>query len=232
MFKNMKLSKKISLGFASILIIAVILGLVAVVNMTRSGSNAKKLDNDYVPAVSLTGEFLKSLNVVMLNIRSYGLTESNKYYDGYLKESENTLKIIASFEEFSRDNKTIPELKDLVGNIKTSFNDYQKLIEETKVINVKIEEVRNIMNSSAGEFMNNANIYLQSQSSKFYEENNKNAGAKALADRVNKISMINNVINYGNSVRISNFKGQALRDIKDIEAGLTTFAKIEEEIKK
>lgn len=41
MFKNMKLSKKISLGFASILIIAVILGLVAVVNMTRSGSNAK-----------------------------------------------------------------------------------------------------------------------------------------------------------------------------------------------
>lgn len=232
MFKNMKLSKKISLGFASILIIAVLLGMVAIINMTRSGSNAKKLDNDYVPAVSITGEFLKSLNTVMLNVRSYGLTESNTYYDGYLKESENTLKIIASFEEFSRDNKTIPELKDLVGNIKTSFNDYQKLIEETKVINVKIEEVRNIMNSSAGEFMNNANIYLQSQSSKFYEENNKNAGAKALADRVNKISMINNVINYGNSVRISNFKGQALRDIKDIEAGFATFAKIEEEIKK
>ena len=232
MFKNMKLSNKIRLGFSSILIIAVVLGLVAIANMTRSGSNAKKLDNDYVPAVSITGEFLKSLNVIILNIRSYGLSENSNYYDNYVKESENANKILTNFEEFAKDNKTVPELKDLVGNIKVSFSDYQKLIEETKTINLKIDEGRNRMNTAASDFMVNANAYLQSQTAKFYEENNKNSGAKALADRVDKITMINNVIDYGNSVRLANFKGQALREIKDIEASLAIFTKIEEEIKK
>ena len=73
MFKEMKLSKKISFGFSSILIIAVILGLIAIFNMTRSGSNARKLDKEYVPSVVLSSNLVASANQIMINARSFAL---------------------------------------------------------------------------------------------------------------------------------------------------------------
>jgi len=79
MFKHLKLSHKISLGFISILSIAVILGTIALVNMNTSGSSAKILNKEYVPSVTLASELVSSANNIMLNIKSYGLVETPIY---------------------------------------------------------------------------------------------------------------------------------------------------------
>ena len=116
----MKLSKKISLGFTSILLISILLGLIAIVNMNISGSNAKKLDEEFVPAVSLSSEIESSVNDIMLNIRSYGLAETQIYYDNYIKASEEFNKQISEIEKLAEQTKNIPDLKEYVASLKKS----------------------------------------------------------------------------------------------------------------
>lgn len=226
MFKNMKLSKKISLGFASILIIAVLLGMVAIINMTRSGSNAKKLDMEFVPAVSLSSDIETSVNGIMLNVRSYGLSETQTYYDNYTKISEEFSKQISEIEKLSERTKNIPNLKENVASLKKSEAEYRTMVVETKKYNDTLETIRGTMNTEAQLFMNQAMSYLASQEIKLKEEADSNKGAKVIKERLEKISGINSVINVGNAVRIGNFKAQALKDPVAFAEAMTNFDKI------
>ncbi|MBF0303699.1 MAG: MCP four helix bundle domain-containing protein, partial [Desulfamplus sp.] len=56
MFKNMKLGTKIALGFGSLIIIALLLGGMAVVNMRTVSVESTKLANEYVPEVAVASE--------------------------------------------------------------------------------------------------------------------------------------------------------------------------------
>jgi methyl-accepting chemotaxis protein len=50
-------------------------------------------------------------------------------------------------------------------------------------------------------------------------------------DRLNKITLINNIVGAGNAVRIDNFVGQATRDLARLESGMPNFDKIEQYVK-
>lgn len=230
MFKNMKLSQRISFGFISILLIAVLLGVMAIFNMTRSGSNAKQLDNEFIPAVEIAVKLDDSIHNVMLNVRSYGLAESVIYYDDYVKENQTLEAIIAEFEKLAERTQNIPELKNNINEVKNAAKEYETMVNETKKINETLEELRTTMDESAKQLMVEANAYLASQNQKIIEETNANKGAAVIKERLNKISKINNVINSGNNIRVENFKAQALRDLTLISNVMSNFVTINEEL--
>lgn len=230
MFKNMKLSKKISLGFTSILLISILLGLIAIVNMNRSGSNAKKLDEEFVPAVSLSSEIESSVNDIMLNIRSYGLAETQIYYDNFIKTSEEFNKQISEIEKLAEQTKNIPDLKEYVASLKKSESEYKVMVAETKKYNDTLEALRGTMNTEAQAFMKEAASYLVSQETKLKEEADANKGSKAIKEILEKISGINNVIDFGNSVQVGNYRSQALRDPVAFAEAMKIFDNINVEI--
>lgn len=209
MFKEMKLSKKISFGFSSILIIAVILGLIAIFNMTRSGSDAKKLDTEFAPSVSLASELTTSVNSIMLNVRSYGLSEMPVYYENYKKEDENFGKIISKFEELEKETKNMPELNTYITEVKKSYGEYKIYIEQTKQMNDSLAKLRADLLGLANIYMENANSFL---------------GANLSSTKLS--SNINQVIALGNSVRINYFRAQVQRDISLLETALNDINKI------
>lgn len=224
MFKEMKLSKKIGMGFSSILIIAVILGLIAILNMTRSGSNAKKLDKEYVPVVEKVSEIVYSLGQVRIAIRSYGLSETESYYETYKKEIVKFDKSVDELEIISNETKNMPELKNYINDVKKSTIDYKNYVEETKKVNDEIGKLRDEMLGISKVFMDSANQYLTSQNNKMLEE----IKTKGNAERLEKISNINTIINLGNSIRITNFRAQALRDSAMLSEAIATFTQINE----
>lgn len=232
MIKNMKLSKKISLGFTSILFIAVILGLIAILNMSRSGSNAKKLDKEFVPSVALANRLTTSSNNIMLAVRSYGLSGIQTYYDTYTKELQSFNEVLEEFEKLSQETKNIPELKNDVNDIKGHSESYKMKVEETKKINDTLENLRAIMDTNAKVFMTEAETYLENQTGKLKEEMNQKLSSDKLNERLEKITWINQVIDLGNETRIGNFKSQALRDVGLLEGAIGNFVKINEIIDK
>jgi methyl-accepting chemotaxis protein len=81
MFKNMKLAAKISFGFGSLILIAVVLGGLAVYSMLGVKTIATKLANENVPEVAVAMEIeVSSLNTVYA-ARGYVYTEEKQYLD-------------------------------------------------------------------------------------------------------------------------------------------------------
>jgi len=224
MFNEMKLSKKISLGFSSILIIAVILGLIAILNMTRSGSDARKLDNEYVPTVSLASNLVASANQIMINARSFALSEADSYYDIYKKESENFDKTLSEFEILSDKTKNIPELKEQVSKLRKAKNEYALMIEETKKYNDSLKETRAHMAEFAKQISDNSNAYLQSENMKIRQEMTK--------ERLDKMQAMNKMINLVNDSRLVVSKSQVERDMASLDLATKNFVTISEELNK
>ena len=62
---KLTLGKKISLGFAGLIVIAMVLGAVAVVNMNKVTGESEKLAVEYVPEVDVGAKIRGAANRVM-----------------------------------------------------------------------------------------------------------------------------------------------------------------------
>ena len=100
MFKNMKLGFKIAAGFASILLIAVVLGGFCILAMKNTQVQASKLSNEYVPEVGVANNVERTALTIMYNMRGYGLI----YDENYLKAAKSDFEVI---------NKYLKEAKEL-----------------------------------------------------------------------------------------------------------------------
>jgi len=72
--KTITLGKKIGLGFGSLILIATLLGGLALINMRLVSGQAQKLSTQFVPESQIAGEFNSALATAQLAVRSYGLT--------------------------------------------------------------------------------------------------------------------------------------------------------------
>jgi methyl-accepting chemotaxis protein len=91
----MKLGFKIAAGFAAILILATLLGGFCTISMKNAQVQSGKLNKEYVPMVSVANDIQKNILLAMLDIRSYALSEDNKYYvtgRAYLEKSKEAVK--------------------------------------------------------------------------------------------------------------------------------------------
>ena len=131
-----------------------------------------------------------------------GKTSLTNYYDEYKVEGENFKTILIKFQELSKDTKNIPELKDYLSNVESSYNEYDKYVLQTKEMNEKIDTLTEDMKGVAETFLENSNKYLSSQESKLAEEVKSGKNQSEVMGRVEKIDKVNEIINLIQSTLI------------------------------
>jgi methyl-accepting chemotaxis protein len=105
------------------------------------------------------------------------------------------------------------------------MSEYESLVEVT-VENEGIQtQAREEMDKSAADFLENCSNYLASQRT---QVNAELAGGGTNNERIEKIYLINDIIDYGNTIRVMNFKAQATRDIETLREALGFVDKIKE----
>lgn len=77
----MKLGVKIGLGFASLLAIAIILGVIAIINMSNVQEKSTMLEQEYVPEVAIANQIERSSFRTMYAMRGYGFTGETKHLE-------------------------------------------------------------------------------------------------------------------------------------------------------
>ena len=70
----MKLGIKIGLGFATLLAIAIALGVLAIFNMSNVETKSTMLEKEYVPEVGIANQIERSSFRTMYAMRGYGFT--------------------------------------------------------------------------------------------------------------------------------------------------------------
>lgn len=224
--KNLKLAVKIGIGFGLLIIMACVLGGMAVLNMSNVETEATQLAKEYVPEVAIANGLERNSLLTMYEIRGYGLSEEDQYWQ---RATENLAKVeeyLARAEEHAAKYTDLVKLKEQVITAKEMVAQYKKLANETNVLINDMVQDRENMDAGAKEYVVNCAAYLESQNEMMRQQINSGEMSDRLLERLDKITVINDIIDLGNDTRVKNFKSQATRDPEVFQSGLDNFPKI------
>lgn len=226
MIKNLKLHTKLGVGFGLLVLIAVVLGVLAIISMSRVNTVATDMVETKVPAVTIANLVERSSLLTMYEIRGYSLSEE----DGFLIKGREHLKVV---NEALDQTFELAKRHDLVGlraNVESArghVEAYTELLKQTEAKIVAMRAEGSKMNDSAQAFMNTCNGYLAAMDARLKTLTAAQAGGtidgKSVDDLAWKMNICNDVLNVGNAMRLANWKSQATRSPKIITDGLTEF---------
>ncbi|MBN1118988.1 MAG: HAMP domain-containing protein [Bacteroidales bacterium] len=222
-FKDLKLGVKLTIGFGALITIAMILGIMAIINMSRITTKSEYLAHEYVPEVKIATDLRGAANRTMYEMRGYGYTEEEEFYNKALKEINAIKNAIDEGEELNSKAKQLKKLAEELKIAEDATAKYLKYVDATVEVNKKLAEDRTLMDESANEYIKNCSTYLSNQNEAMLREiRTKNTNEA----RLKKITLINNIIDVGNEVRLGNFKSQAKRDPKIFQEALAKFPEV------
>ncbi len=228
--KNLKFSVKIGAGFGLLILLAVLLGGMAIYRMYNVETESRMLSEEYVPEVAVANEVERASLLTMFEMRGYGISQETHYLERGRKHLEDVRKHLKEAKTLAEKSQHLVKLNESVDIVETKVDEYEKLVEETVAKNQEIDKIRAAMDESAAAFMENCATFLKSQNQSMKEDIAAGKIDAALNERLNKITWINDVIDLGNNIRVNNFKAQATRNPELIKETLKTFPRITDKI--
>ena len=217
--KNVSLGLKITYGFAVLIIIAVALGLMAVVNMRTVGTKSTMLANEYVPEVDIAMQLSNAANQVMYEMRGYGFTEDKKFYERGMEAMKSVDLTLQKARELDENSPNLKQLKSQIDIASNAVQEYKDLIKQTVEIDAKLAANRRTLDESAETYMSNSNEFLAGQNEKFKSDLNA---------RQQKIQLATDLVHIGSSVRVNNFKAQATNDVNLMKNAISKLEEVSE----
>jgi len=219
----MTLGKRIGLGFASVLIIAALLGSVAVWNMKSATTSAQVMAKKYIPESELGAALQQAVAKTAISIRSYGFTLEEKYNTQAKAALQEVAKGKQATKNFSDQNPDLVKLKEHLVSLLPMMQEWEQLIQQTETEVKGVEKIREEMNVAAKSFTDKLDALRGDQGKKQTAEFKEFAEAAKLTERARKIALATDIQEEINNVRIAAFKTQALRDNQFLEAGIKSF---------
>jgi len=223
----MRIGTKIGLGFAIVLILALLLGLLAVFSMNTASANASDMATKQVPAVTVASEVERNTLDTMYNIRGYTMSDNAKMLADGKELLAETQKFIAQAVKLADDQK-LPALAEHAAKATKAANDYKALLEETETLKKAEEIAQNKRGAAAEAFTSEINDIIADQTKKLKAEIERGLEADKLQERTEKLADANEIIELGNDIRIAAWKSQALRDPTIFDKALPQFDKMRE----
>ena len=222
-WKDLKLGAKLAVGFGLLILISMILGGLAVYNMSNVSKDANHLSEEYIPEVVIASTLERNARETMYNMRGYSLSENEKYLNEGQKFISKLDNNLSDARQLARESSELVKLNGEINKVENNLGEYKNLVEETVTLNRSLDDQRNQMNLSAANFIEGCYNYLESQNNQLQHEIVQGTSQNKLRERHNKITWINDIIDEGNSVRVANFKSQAKRDPEAFQQALNDF---------
>ncbi len=226
MFKSKKIGSQILMGIGVTMLIVALVVAYTTINLTGLKNSAKEMEARYLKQVRLSTNLLEDTNKLMYEMRAYGLTFEEDYYTG-------AQSAIVKIETDIDDLREVAEAYDsqalieIVDSMEGNFNTYKDRIADTLDQHTLSVEIAATADAAAAEYMDTAAEFLNGQNTKFKADLEAGASLTTLNNRLTKITLINNIIDRGNGIRIANFRSDANRDYTELKNALTEFDDIQ-----
>jgi methyl-accepting chemotaxis protein len=222
----MKLGIKIGLGFGTLILLACLLGTVAVWNMYLVKGQATQLEKENVPEVAVANNVERASLLTMYDIRGYAFSEDNAMLKSGQANLADVKNYLAEAKKLGASSANLAPLKAAAEKAEVKALEYEKLVGETIVLDHAIDEIRKGMDKAAQAFMKECADFLKSQDDLLSQEIKSNAGAEKVSERVRKLALANDVIDAGNAVRLVAWRAQAERSVQALDNAKPHFATI------
>jgi methyl-accepting chemotaxis protein len=228
--KNLALSLKITLGFGVVIIISVILGAIAIVDMHSVQKVSTQLSKENVPEISVANNVERSALLTMYEMRAYNYTEETEYLTKAKTNLEEVKRHLKAAKDLGTRSAHLTLLQASAEKAEAKVQEYERYAHETVGKNEAIEGNRKKMDASAKEFMQECSQFLASQNQAMAADMKTNAPMDKLAERVKKINLANAAVDAGNECRLAAWRAQAEREPKAIEAAQKHFTTIKTQL--
>lgn len=226
---------KMGIGFGIVILLCLAIGGLAVLNMLQIQTQSKQLDEEYVPEVDIANNIERNSLQVMYNMRGFSLNFNKSYYELSQEFMDELNKYLDQAEQLANEHEGLVQLREDVTVAKNNVAEYASLAEETASVIDELGDLRKVLDESAATYMEQANAFLESQKKAYQEDLLNNAGDVTLTERMEKIYLMNDAIDYGNKARVLVFKAQADFDyslIQDALAELDNVPQIAADLRK
>jgi methyl-accepting chemotaxis protein len=230
--RKLTLGTKIAFGFSAILLLAVILGAVAIVNMFMVEQKTTMIAEEYMPEIEIANEIERFSLLAMYENRGYGFSEEASFLEAGRKNLTTVHEQLQLAKELADKSE---HLKVLTGSVETTveaLKEYEDHLTETENIIKGMANLRSKLDDAAAKYMRNCSDFLTSQNLAMIRDTKEGKDIVAIKERLDKITWVNDVIDFGNAVRIANWKAQATRDPESLEQALKYFDDIDEYLEK
>ena len=217
------IGKRIIFGFSALIIIAVLLGGLAIWRMSDVKGQSVILVNETVPQVGVANNVERTSLLTMYEIRGYGYTEETDFLTKGRASLADVKKHLADAKALAAKSKTLEKLKTAAERAEAKVMEYEQLVNQTVAKDEAIQKDRKGLDSNAQSFIKECNLFLTHQNKAFQDEAASNAPIAKLSERLLKINLMNDVIDAGNACRLAVWRAQAERETKMLEANKANF---------
>ncbi|MGA3115799.1 MAG: methyl-accepting chemotaxis protein [Syntrophobacteraceae bacterium] len=228
--KNLKIGKKIGIGFGALIAISLILGGIAVWNMRSVSGLAGKLNAQFVPETEISSAVDRSFQDTMLEIRGYSYTQDKNSLEAGMKNLEQVKEYLKVAEELATGYSELVKLREEVEKAKVKLAEYERLVLETTAKNDALLNNRRQIHEAGKLFATNVDAFTNDQNEFFKNEINSGLEAGKLVERLWKCRTMDEIGGLVASIQIVVWKAQSERDLNSLQEAQKDFDAIEKKL--
>ncbi|MCC6580645.1 MAG: methyl-accepting chemotaxis protein [Phycisphaeraceae bacterium] len=212
----MKLGTRISMGYASLIVITLVLGTLAIVRMNNVRATAVTLAEANVPEVAVANDVERQSLTTMYNARGYAFTDDAAFLDKARGNLAEVKKHLATAKEHAG-RFQLDTLKQNAEKAEAKALEYEQMLNETVALTQAMAKDGEHSLAAADEYMKVCNVYLsrsQDELKKAIDGAAEEASRKDAHQLAREISLVNDVIDLGNWIRMGRWQSIANRDPK------------------
>ncbi len=232
MLKNLKIGKKMLIGFGLVLLVTTAFGLYVSIKMRAISKDSVLLSSIMIPQIRKTTEVERNTLLTMYNIRAFITSEDMTYLingNKYMKKVKEQLK---DAYDFSMKHEILASFRDGAKKSLDSMTAYEKLTEEMVNLTKNIGNKRRMVENSSDILFRNLIDYLALENRQLDRELKIYSGRKSklLKERTYKISILTNMLEE--LVRIVNetYRSQLNKNIARARMIMGNFDNMEKNI--
>jgi methyl-accepting chemotaxis protein len=219
------IGRRVALGFALLILLAVVLGGFAAWEMSKATRGANFLAAAVAPQAVVASELARASSLLQRSARTYSLTGDAGELALARKSLAEVEAALVTARKLGDAQADLVALREGVVSAEKAIGTYSREFNATVANQDELAAIRGRLDTSAAEFARAIESYLQKQNAKLREE--IAASSTNLEERREKIEIANRIYDLANRIRIINYRAQALRQPELIDATKPLFTEME-----
>jgi methyl-accepting chemotaxis protein len=226
MLKNLKMALKMTLGFGSLVILLIVVGAIAVTNLLRIQTDSVRLRDQHVAEVAIANSIERNVLMTMFAMRGYAYSFDEAFWDDM---ASNYSLVEEHLGRAGTLAETYPELVVLKENVQTAQKEaaeYRDLADQSHDMVLGIADNREINDATGAEAVAEIEDFIGGQTAELQREIRAGVSEAALLERLQKITLGNEVLDLINAARVDNYRGQLLTDQAILDRSVTSLEEV------
>jgi methyl-accepting chemotaxis protein len=226
------IGQRVSLGFALLLLLGSILGGFATHQMLTSASGAKFLFEAVAPQAEVASNLAQASSFTQRAARGYGFTGDPEQLAAVQKHLAEVRSALDAARKLASSQPELTALRDAVVEADKALAAYDTQFKTTVGNLESLAKIRTQLDTAAADFVKTCTTFIDDQNTKLAVEIKAAAGVEKLEERRRKLTLANELLELGNTIRVTAFKAQALRQPELLDKVLPLFGELETTRKK